>query len=65
MESTIVEERVDSQPTSDEGVDDLTVWCKCDQCPAMERKVERVCCMDETKWQELYNKEGSINTFIN
>ncbi len=48
-----------SQSTSEDGADDLSVWCKCGNCPAMERRVERVCCMDEAKWQEQYNKTGS------
>lgn len=36
-----------------------TVWCRCgNNCPPMENRSERICCMDEAKWQDLYNASG-------
>ena len=57
------EEQADSQKSGDD--DKEATWCKCQNCPAMERRTERVCCINEHRWQELYNKDGEFIYFLN
>ena len=30
------------------------------ECSGWKGRAERVCCMDERRWQELYNKNGEF-----